>query len=117
MENKKSKIAQVKSLGGGVPLITSEAKKRKETPIYSGFISYFPNAIEEVARLSFVGNEQHNKGEPLHWARGKSTDHLDCAMRHLTDHAKGIIFDTDGQRHLTKAGWRIFAQLQLDLEK
>lgn len=90
---------------------------RKEYPIYSGFVKYFPKAIREVAHVSFVGNQQHNKGEPLHWAREKSTDEPDALMRHLTDHASGEVFDTDGVRHLAKCAWRILAWLQKELEK
>lgn len=93
----------------------NEAQKRKETPIFSGVLKYFPLAIAEVARVSKVGNDQHNPGQPLHWAREKSTDQLDCCARHLTDHSINPI-DTDGQRHLAKLAWRALAQLQLDLE-
>lgn len=93
-----------------------EAQKRKMTPIYSGVVKYFPDALKEVARVSFIGNEQHNPGQPLHWAREKSTDQLDAAMRHITDYASGIKTDTDGAQHLGKAAWRILAQLQVDEE-
>jgi len=92
------------------------AEQRKKIPLYSGVIKYFPDALMEVAKVSQVGNDQHNKGEALHWAREKSTDQLDCVARHLTDHARGDVFDDDGMRHLAKCGWRILAQLQLDLE-
>ena len=74
-----------------------EHQKRKDTPIFSGVLNYFPDAIREMARVSRAGNDQHNKGEPLHWAREKSTDHLDCCARHLTDHAQNPM-DIDGQR-------------------
>jgi hypothetical protein len=94
----------------------NEAQKRKATPAYSGVLKYFPDAILAVSRVSFVGNEQHNKGEPLHWAREKSTDQLDAAIRHIIDYAKGIKNDTDGVPHLGKAAWRILAQLELDEE-
>lgn len=91
-------------------------EQRKAIPIYSGVLKYFPLAIAEVAKISLEGNNQHNAGQPLHWAREKSTDHLDCIARHLTDHARGDIFDTDGQRHIGKVAWRALAQLELDLE-
>lgn len=94
----------------------SEAQQRKEMPIYSGVISYFPEAMKEVARVSFIGNEQHNPGEPLHWAREKSKDQMDAALRHITDYASGIKIDTDGASHLGKAIWRLMAQLELDKE-
>jgi hypothetical protein len=90
---------------------------RKERPIYSGVLAYFPDAIAEVAHVSFLGNQQHNPGEPLHWAREKSTDHLDCIARHLTDHAAGRPTDDDTALHLAKVAWRALAELQVFLEK
>ena len=89
-------------------------KQRKQRPLYSGLMRYFPDALMEVAHLSYIGNEQHNKGEPLHWAREKSDDHLDCMARHLLE-AEEV--DSDGVLHLTKAVWRGLAKLQLIKEK
>jgi hypothetical protein len=94
-----------------------EKQYRKQRPVYSGFFSYFPDAIAEVAYVSWIGNEQHNPGEPLHWSRHKSTDQLDASARHTLDHAKGILKDTDGGYHLAKSIWRQLAELQLLLEK
>jgi len=96
--------------------ISKEAQARKDVPVYSGFIKYFPLAIMEVAKLSKIANDQHNPGEPLHWAKEKSTDEPDAMMRHLIDHARGEEFDTDGVRHLTKVCWRACALLQRTLE-
>lgn len=89
---------------------------RKDYPLFSGVIAYFPDAVLEVAFVSKKGNDQHNPGQPLHWDRSKSTDDLDAAARHLTDYANGISLDTDGAYHLAKAAWRILARLQKDLE-
>lgn len=97
--------------------MTKVYHNRKDVPLYSGVLAYFPDALKEVAKVSKVGNDQHNPGQPLHWAREKSTDQLDALVRHLADHSKGEIFDTDGERHLAKVAWRALAQLQLDLEK
>jgi hypothetical protein len=89
---------------------------RKQRPLYSGVLAYFPKALMEVAHVSFLGNAQHNPGEPLHWAREKSTDHLDCIARHVTDHSVNPI-DDDGALHLAKAAWRALAELELYLER
>jgi hypothetical protein len=97
--------------------LTTDKQERKETPIYSGVIRYFPLALAAVARVSWRGNQQHNPGEPLHWAREKSTDQLDAAVRHLVDYSTGCKYDDDGEAHLAKAMWRIGAQLQLDEEE
>lgn len=95
------------------PALTSNAAARKNTPIYSGFIKYFPRAMAAVAVVSQIGNEKHNPGQPLHWSRDKSSDHLDCASRHLVDAGT---FDTDGQRHSAMLAWRSMANLEIELE-
>jgi hypothetical protein len=95
-------------------LAPTDAKERKALPICTGVLDYFPLALLEVAKVSKAGNDQHNPGQPLHWARGKSMDHADCLVRHLLDRGK---FDIDGQRHTAKAAWRAMAILQEELEQ
>lgn len=94
--------------------LPTEASERKAAPMAEGLLYYFPNALAEVARVSKAGNDQHNAGQPLHWARDKSGDHADCIIRHLVD--AGTI-DTDGQRHSAKVAWRALALLQEELER
>ncbi len=96
-----------------MPLLPTDAKERKKIPLWSGLMQYFPDALSAVANLSYVGNEQHNPGQPLHWAREKSADQEDTMLRHLME--KGTI-DTDGIRHSTKVAWRALAMLQLEIE-
>jgi hypothetical protein len=91
-----------------------DSQARKDTPVFSGFLKYFPLATAEIARLSKAGNDKHNPGQPLHWSRGKSNDHLDCVARHLLE--AGTIDSDDGHRHSTKLAWRALANLQLELE-
>lgn len=93
--------------------LPSDAKDRKNLPIYSGVLSYFPDAIAAVAAVSQAGNDQHNPGQPLHWSREKSADHADCIARHLMEHG---LLDTDGMRHSAKMAWRALALLQLEIE-
>jgi hypothetical protein len=94
-------------------LFPTDAKARKEIPLASGVLDYFPSALIEVAKVSFEGNKQHNPGQPLHWARGKSTDQADTITRHFMERGK---FDEDGVRHSAKLAWRALALLQLELE-
>jgi hypothetical protein len=89
------------------------AKERKERPVVTGVLDYFPNAILEVAYCSYVGNDQHNPGQPLHWDRSKSTDEADALVRHLA--ARGSL-DDDGVRHSAKVAWRALALLQKEIE-
>lgn len=93
-------------------LPTSPAE-RKAIPLCTGLLDYFPDALAAVAACSRVGNDQHNPGEPLHWARGKSTDQADCIVRHLIERGK---IDADGVRHSAKVAWRALALLQLEIE-
>lgn len=87
--------------------------ERKQRPLYSGVLKYFPDALMEVAHCSWVGNEQHNPGQMLHWAKEKSTDEHDALMRHLLEAGTR---DTDGVRHSAKAAWRALAALQREIE-
>lgn len=103
-----------------VELVTDSVEtkiSRKDMPVFSGVFKYFPNALLEVSKVSKKGNDQHNPGEPLHWAKDKSTDHLDALSRHTIDEAKDPHgFDTDGIRHSAKIAWRALANLEEELE-
>ena len=92
------------------------SKLRKETPVFSGVLKYFPDAIAEVAKCSFVGQQQHNPDKPLAWDRSKSGDEYDALMRHLMDSTIDD-YDTDGTLHKAKVAWRALAGLQKHLEK
>lgn len=65
--------------------LPTDSAERKEVPLFSGCLAYFPAALAGVARHSKMGNDKHNPGEPMHHARGKSMDHEDCILRHLMD--------------------------------
>lgn len=88
--------------------------KRKQMPVFTGVLRYFPDAIKEVAKVSYTGNQQHHPDKPLHWDRNKSTDELDALSRHLIDAGT---FDDDGMRHSAKVAWRALANLQKELEE
>lgn len=89
--------------------------ERKAEPVVTGAMRYFPDAIAAMARLSVAGNNKHNPGEPLHWARGKSMDQDDCAGRHLLN--PDAIDPETGETELTAAFWRMGAALQLQQER
>lgn len=97
--------------------LPTEDKARKALPLWTFLMEYFPDAWLAVANVAIAGNQQHNPGEPLHWAREKSTDQMNTAFRHMWDHGRGVPKDTDGQYHLAKAIWRLSAELQLLVEK
>jgi hypothetical protein len=94
-------------------LLPSDAKERKQIPLASGVFDYFASALIEVAHVSYLGNQQHNPGQDLHWSRGKSSDHADTMLRHFVERGTR---DTDGVLHAAKMCWRALAILQLELE-
>ena len=101
---------------GGIKFTEKETPiefSRKQTPIFTGVLNYFPDAIREVAKCSYVGQQQHNPDKPLAWDRSKSGDELDALSRHLLE--TGTI-DTDGIRHSAKVAWRALANLQKEIE-
>lgn len=93
----------------------SDSAARKATPLTTGCLDYFPDALQAVARLSYKANEKHNPGEPMHWSRNKSTDHVDCLGRHLL--TRDEIDPETGELHAVAVAWRALAYLQTLLEK
>jgi len=94
-------------------ILPDDSAARKRMPIATGVIDYFPRALAAVAEVSRIGNDKHNPGEPLHWAKEKSTDHADCIARHLIDRGK---IAADGSRHSAALAWRALALLETELE-
>ena len=101
-------------------ILPTDSQERKLFPLTSGVLDYFPAALAELARVSYIGNEKHNPGEPLHHARGKSGDHADCIARHLIERgtfdevvANGRVYRV---RHTAYVAWRALALLQEELE-
>lgn len=62
------------------------SEERKQVPIFSGFMAYFPAAIAGAARVSMMGKIQHRLSKLGH-NRSKSGDHSDCVPRHMLDAA------------------------------
>ena len=97
--------------------------ERKTVPITTGFLDYFPDAVAEASQVSWLGNEKHNPGEPLHHARGKSSDHADCCARHLMQRGGFDVIVINGVerkvRHSAALLWRAAAlcQEEIELEK
>lgn len=112
-------MSEVKSITGigGAPTRASTlpetAAERKKCPVASGVLDYFPDALVAIAQVSYAGNEQHNPGQPLHWARSKSSDEADTMIRHFLQRGS---LDVDGLRHSAKMAWRALALLQKEIE-
>lgn len=100
----------------------SEAVIRKMMPVGTVAKKYFPLARRAEAAVSWLGNEKHNPGEELNWARDKSNDHLDCAGRHLTESDDwDVTVLPDGRAyavlHAAQLAWRASALAELAAEK
>lgn len=91
--------------------------ERKALPVGDALL-YFPLVWLALAEVCRVANEQHNPGQPMHWAREKSTDQLNTALRHIFDDKLGLDKDpTDQCWMLAKTVWRAAAALQLKMER
>jgi hypothetical protein len=102
---------------GGAPTrattLPATAAERKQYPVATGVLDYFPDALAAISNVSYRGNQQHNPGKPLHWDRNKSADEADTMIRHFLQ--RGTL-DTDGVPHSAKMAWRALALLQKELE-
>ena len=89
--------------------------QRKEYPITTGCLDYFRDALLLVSHVSYKGNQKHNAGQALHWARAKSADEEDAIGRHLVNR-----YEMDPEIDLEEAAqlaWRALAFLQKLAEK
>ncbi|MDE2098410.1 MAG: hypothetical protein KGL39_14245 [Patescibacteria group bacterium] len=91
----------------------TDKQERKKRPVATGVVDYFPDALVEIALVSWNCSQQHNPGSPMKWDRSKSTDEGDALMRHFIDRGKR---DSDGMRHSAKVAWRALALLQKEIE-
>lgn len=89
--------------------------ERKKYPVTTGVFDYFRDALLAVAHVSYCGNQKHNPGEPLHWARGKSMDEEDAMGRHLLE--REFTDELTQEVVAAQLAWRALAYLQKLLEK
>lgn len=94
--------------------LPTDDETRKTIRIWQGCFKYFPDALAAVAQLSKLANEQHNPGQPMHWAKEKSTEELDSMFNHLADIASqgDDSRDVEGALHAVKVAWRALANVQ-----
>jgi len=95
--------------------LPTDSNERKQYPLFSGVLRYFPAALAGVARISKIGNDKHNKGQELHHNRNKSSDHADCIIRHLIDVEDMIKANAPQQEILdevSSVAWRALALSQ-----
>ncbi len=93
----------------------NSSARRKDRPVFDGCLQYAPAALLLVSELSRLGNDKHNPGQPLHHARGKSSDHGNCIIRHQM-----TFMDVDLEVNMIEAvhvAWRALMQLQEIAEK
>lgn len=96
----------------------------EKSPVYQGFIKYFPRAIEAVARVSQAGAKKYNEGKfPTKWDQipDGANRIADGGVRHMLEVAKGNLID-DGEGgtgcwHLAQEAWNVMAKLELFLRE
>lgn len=95
--------------------LPSDSQERKGIPLFSGVLRYFPAALAGVAKVSKLGNDKHNLGQPLYHNRSKSSDHADCLLRHLMDVQDLLASDANPEQVLEEVSsiaWRALAYSQ-----
>jgi hypothetical protein len=87
--------------------------------MFRGLLGYFPAALFEVARHSYISDKKHNPTslDGPHWNRGKSPDHEDCIVRHLIDAGSRESASDSRLYHLRAIAWRALALLQEECER
>lgn len=65
--------------------LPNDSEARKQYPLGSVLFGQFPAAMVGLAHHSWKGNNKHNPGQDLQDNRTKSTDDLECALRHLLE--------------------------------
>ena len=81
------------------------------------FLSGFPRALEQVARVTTVGAEKYS---PNGWASVENgfERYMDAASRHELELAKGVLVDAEtGLLHLAQVVWNHLAALELMLRE
>lgn len=114
------------------PVMPEDDKARKMLPLFRFYTGYFPKAMREMTKVSVVNNVRYNPGSSpadISWARGKSTDQLGSAFRHMVESCvDGKVFEavpveiaqlTGIERVyvLAEAMWRLGAELELTIEQ
>lgn len=120
-----SKFELVEESAKKILTLPTDSEARKDVPVFSGCVKYFPAALAGVSKISKAGNDKHNPGQELHHDRSKSLDHADCLGRHLIDLADLIAALERGEsitteQILTEASsvaWRALAYSQSLHEK
>lgn len=99
--------------------MSEDSKTRKGQPVFSGVMMYFPDALLAISEHSLAANAKHNPGEPMRWAKEKSSDQADCIARHLIDIGPNwdAVDSEFGSLHATALAWRALALLQTVLER
>jgi len=114
-----------------VSLFPENDRDRKMLPVFKMITRYFPKALREVTRVCVANNVRYSpdrEAADITWARGKSTDQLGSAFRHMLESAvDGRVFEpvpaavtaaTGIERSyvLAEAAWRVLAALELEIE-
>jgi len=97
--------------------LPDDSAVRKEIPLFSGPLRYFPAALALVAVASKIGNDKHRPGLPLGHTRGVSADHQDCVARHMVDGEERGGLDGRGVPQVAYEAWRALAAAQIWAEE
>jgi hypothetical protein len=85
-----------------------------KTPIYSGFLQYFPRAIQAVADISHYGFKKYGSWGGWRNVPDGLLRYTNAKARHsLAQDIEGPIDAESGKRHAAMEAWNAFARLEL----
>jgi hypothetical protein len=96
-------------------LFPRSSEERKQYPIAEGVMEYFPLTIIALSKVSYLGSQKHNPGQPTHLDRSKSTDDASAMFRHYFE--RGTKDPEDDQPNCVKMAWRSMLICEKELEE
>lgn len=87
-----------------------------KSPVFKGFMQYFPRAMRAVADISQYGFEKYREWGGWKKLADAPNRYEDALARHQIDMAKGEKFDQEsGRWHIAHRAWNAMATLELAL--
>lgn len=108
-----------------LPPITDDVKSGAtkfdggKSPIYNGFLRYFPRAVDAVAMVSEYGQRKYGTWGGWHDVPDGIARYTDAKCRHMVkQESEGPYDDGDsGLAHAAQEAWNAMARLELLLEQ
>jgi hypothetical protein len=86
-----------------------------KAPVFQGVLSYFPRALEVVARVSEYGSKKYAWGVDWWHLEDAFERYSDALLRHLGREAREELDEESGLQHAAHAAWCALGRLEVKL--